>query len=58
LVGVLVWWNDNAFYGAQPETIIAAILLGALAAVPLGSPRQHPSRIVTIPRRINADTSR
>jgi O-antigen ligase len=55
LVGVLVWWNDNAFYGAQPETVLAATMLGALAAVPLGLPRQHPSGVV---RRINSNFSR
>jgi O-antigen ligase len=35
LVGVLVWWNDNALFGAQPETILAATLLGMLAAIPI-----------------------
>jgi O-antigen ligase len=34
LVGVLVWWNDNALFGAQPETVLAATLLGILAAIP------------------------
>ena len=34
LVGVLVWWNDNALFGAQPETVLAATLLGMLAAIP------------------------
>ena len=32
LVGVLVWWNDNALFGAQPETVLAATFLGILAA--------------------------
>ena len=34
LVGVLVWWNDNALFGVQPETILAATFLGVLAAIP------------------------
>jgi O-antigen ligase len=34
LVGVLVWWNDNALFGVQPETVLAATFLGMLAAVP------------------------
>ncbi len=28
---VLVWWNDNPLYGAQPETVFAALALGTLA---------------------------
>lgn len=35
LVVILVWWNDNALYGAQPETVLAATFLGLLAATPL-----------------------
>jgi hypothetical protein len=34
LVGVLVWLNDNALFGTQPETVLAATFLGMLAAVP------------------------
>ncbi|HTD49437.1 MAG TPA: O-antigen ligase family protein [Acidimicrobiia bacterium] len=34
LVGVLVWLNDNALFGTQPETVLAATFLGVLAAVP------------------------
>lgn len=28
---VLIWWNDNPLYGAQPETVFAALALGAMA---------------------------
>ena len=34
LVVILVWWNDNALYGAQPESVLAATFLGILAATP------------------------
>ena len=34
LVVILVWWNDNALFGAQPETVLAATFLGLLAATP------------------------
>jgi O-antigen ligase len=34
LVVVLIWWNDNALFGAQPESVLAATFLGILAAVP------------------------
>jgi O-antigen ligase len=34
LVVVLVWWNDNTLYGAQPESVLAATFLGILAATP------------------------
>ena len=37
LVVILFWWNDNGLYGAQPESVIAATLLGLLAAVPLAT---------------------
>jgi len=31
LVVLLVWWNDNPLYGAQPESLLAALALGTLA---------------------------
>jgi O-antigen ligase len=34
LVVILVWWNDNPLYGAQPETVLAATMIGLLAALP------------------------
>ncbi len=37
LVIVLIWWNDNPLFGAQPETLTAAFALGVLA-VPWASP--------------------
>lgn len=41
LVLVLVWWNDNPIYGAQPETVFFAILLGLLASIPLVPEARH-----------------
>jgi O-antigen ligase len=40
LVVVAIWLNDNALYGAQPEVVLAATMLGLLAA--LGSWRPAP----------------
>ena len=37
LVLIAIWLNDNALYGAQPEVVLAATMLGLLAA--LGSSR-------------------
>jgi O-antigen ligase len=34
LVATMVWLNDNPLYGSQPETVMAAMFLGILAAVP------------------------
>jgi O-antigen ligase len=34
LAVVLIWWNDNPIFGAQPESILFALLLGLLAASP------------------------
>jgi O-antigen ligase len=31
LVLVLLWWNDNPLFGAQPETVTVALALGTLA---------------------------
>jgi O-antigen ligase len=45
LVAILIWWNDNALYGAQPETVLAATLLGLLAAVPYITSRTPASEI-------------
>jgi len=41
LVVIAIWLNDNALYGAQPELVLAATMLGLLAA--LGSSRLVPS---------------
>lgn len=32
-LAVLVWLNDNPLYGGQPETILLAVTIGALAAI-------------------------
>ena len=31
LILVLIWWNDNPLYGAEPETLSFALALGTLA---------------------------
>ena len=33
LLLVLVWLNDNPLYGGQPETVVPALFIGALAAM-------------------------
>jgi O-antigen ligase len=48
LVGLLVWWNDNALFGAQPETVLAATLLGMLAAMPRADARATASGAGTV----------
>ncbi len=30
----MVWLNDNPLFGSQPESVMAAMFLGILAAVP------------------------
>ena len=35
LFATMIWWNDNALFGSQPETVLAALFLGILAAVPV-----------------------
>ena len=35
LGAILIWWNDNAIFGAQPETIMFAVFLGMLASIPV-----------------------
>lgn len=37
VVAVLVWWNDNTLFGAQPETVLGIIFLGMLASPMVGS---------------------
>jgi O-antigen ligase len=34
LVATLVWLNDNPLFGSQPESVMTAMFLGILAAVP------------------------
>jgi hypothetical protein len=31
LIVVMIWWNDNPLFGAQPETVFAALVLGTMA---------------------------
>jgi O-antigen ligase len=33
LVLIVVWWNDNPLYGGQPETVLPALFVGAIAGV-------------------------
>lgn len=37
LVVILIWWNDNPLFGAEPETVLAATLLGVLASCRRGA---------------------
>ena len=46
LVVVLVWWNDNTLYGAQPESVLAATFLGILAAVPAIARAERSDEVV------------
>ena len=46
LVVVLVWWNDNTLYGAQPESVLAATFLGILAAVPAVARAERSDEVV------------
>jgi hypothetical protein len=43
LVTVLIWWNDNPLFGAQPETVFAALALGTMAT-PWLTTRNRPDR--------------
>lgn len=38
LMAILIWWNDNSLYGAQPESVLAASLLGVIAASCVAAP--------------------
>jgi O-antigen ligase len=42
---LLVWWNDNPLFGGQPETFLAPLLIGFLAAaVRIGGPEAEAGR--------------
>ena len=41
---VLIWWNDNPIFGAQPESILFALVLGLLAASPRPPRPAQPGR--------------
>jgi O-antigen ligase len=43
LITVMIWWNDNPLFGAQPETVFAALALGTMAT-PWLSTRTPPDR--------------
>jgi hypothetical protein len=44
IVVILVWWNDNTLYGAQPESVLIATFLGILAAMPLVARAERTER--------------
>jgi O-antigen ligase len=44
LVMVMIWWNDNGLYGGQPETIVAAVSLGLVAASSTSTRAALPAR--------------
>jgi hypothetical protein len=34
LAVIMIWWNDNTLYGAQPESVLAATFIGIVAVAP------------------------
>ena len=40
----MVWLNDNPLFGSQPESVMAALFLGILAAVP-ADPRHRGDHV-------------
>ena len=45
LLLLLVWWNDNPLFGGQPETFLAPLLIGFLAAaMRIGGPEAEARR--------------
>lgn len=54
LLVAVVWFNDNPLYGGQPETVLPAILVGALAAtarITATPSRERPTSEVLVPAR-------
>ncbi len=46
LLLLVVWWNDNPLFGAQPESFLAAITIGLLAAaVRIGGSAPEPAAV-------------
>ena len=33
LLLIAIWWNDNPIFGGQPETVLAALFVGAVAGL-------------------------
>ena len=44
VLGIAVWFNDNAVFGNQPETVLLAVMLGVLAAIPALNRRIEATR--------------
>ena len=58
LVVVLVWWNDNPLFGAQPETVLAATFLGLLASYAVSDGDvAHPADVATPIDEVNTGRS-
>jgi O-antigen ligase len=57
LVLVAIWWNDNPLYGGQPETVIPALFVGAIAGVGAPFPAR-PSRAGAIGSPVSSKTAR
>ena len=58
LVVVLVWWNDDPLFGAQPETVLAATFLGLLASYTVSDGDvAHPADVATPIDEVNTRRS-
>ena len=52
LVAILIWWNDNPLFGAQPESVLFAIILGLVASVrPAAVPAESDPEVSATTRR-------
>jgi O-antigen ligase len=49
LLVIVVWWNDNTLFGVQPETVLAALFIGMIAATPAAR-NDNRLRLKTIAR--------
>jgi len=57
---ILVWWNDNALFGSQPEAVLFAFFLGLLASIGLqtkGGGTSAASRSAPEPMAVEAATA-
>jgi O-antigen ligase len=48
LLLLLIWWNNNPLFGAQPETVLAAVFLGLLASYRQVGPTNQQDEIFGI----------
>lgn len=57
LTVILIWWNDNALFGAQPEAVLFACFLGLLASIRPQPPARPVAGLKAVPDPVPVESA-